>query len=535
MKAVVLLMLMMSFCKASAYQEGQAYAKQNTTQPTLESTGLNPSSNPVEASYTHESMRTKLEQEKQSNETFLKIKKAQKERPQYQIEVTLPKVEVQETDNGKVSFEAEEGNAHIPDFAERKCVISGETYTQTCRMQLVIDLVVTPQITNNEWYCPNGGSHTVLTCGRSNKDISDSDYYTRNCYGCRNRTVIVQPKKVEITKEEWVGCEDLEAMRDRGEAEVLSETPGPRNEERMINGEKITRDYFETTRVYALNTKVVNTCETFRILGCQLQESKCAQEKQLQEGPKICLMYEHTYQCPLVKPGNNHTKVKFGLDIPKGPPAIANQNMVQALSQLEAMKQMSNLKTINGDKVTFMKGDAMSCTTNFGGGFKDCCRSNGGFGTNIGLATGCSTEEKNLQNAKKERRCVFVGSRVKNKVLGINFSKEYRYCCFPSRLSLAMQSGVRSQLNQNFGNVDNPLCEGLKPDELTRVDLSQIDLSDTFQDIMGGVNKMQQTVQNDFKHLNQRFTTETREPNALRTKLEEGQEQRKVHGENYVY
>lgn len=188
-----------------------------------------------------------------------------------------------------------------------------------------------------------------------------------------------------------------------------------------------------------------------------------------------------------------------------------NQNMMNALSQLEAMKQMAKLKTVDGNQVTFLKGDPMTCTTNFGGSFKDCCREKGGFGTTIKLATECTAQELNLQKAKKEGRCVFIGSRSKNQTLGINFSKEYGYCCFPSRLSLAIQSGARSQLGKNFGDVSDPHCEGLHPNELTHVDFSKIDLSDTFKEVIEGTQKMTSAVKRDLSQTQQRFKDESRE------------------------
>lgn len=526
MKDFFIFLSMISVCFADAYQEGQAYAKTNETKPSLESTKLNPSANPIENSYTHESMRAKLEQEVQTNETFLQIKKAQKERPEFEIEVTIPAVEGAIAQEGREEVSTEEGSDKISDFIEKKCMFSGQRYTQTCRRQLVIALAITPEIKRDQRYCPHGGEH-VLRGGAFRK--------TRSCAGCETRSVIVQAKKVDVIQEEWVGCEDLEEMRDRGEAEVLSETPGLQNETRIINGEPVTREYFETTRVYALNTKVINTCEPLRALECQQINSRCTQEKQLLEGPKICLMFEKIYKCPLMKTSKNRTKNKLGLDIPKGPQPVANQNMVQALSQLEAIKQMSLLKTIDGDKVTFMKGDAMSCTTNFGGSFKDCCKSNGGFGASMHMATKCSAEEKNLQRAKQEGRCVFVGSRKKNNALGINFSKEYRYCCFPTRLSLAIQSGARTQLGKNFGSADVPSCEGLNPEDLKHVDFSQIDLSDTFKDIMESMNKMKSTVRKDFSHLQNRFATKTRDPVELDNTLKAAVSKRMEKGEDDVY
>lgn len=496
-----------SFCMADGFNDGKAYTQQNHQDaPSLDQTGLNPTNNPIEAGLTHDTIAARLESEKKRDDIFLSIKHAQKEREQVEIDVTLPEVDVQDDKSGNISISADDAQEGA-EYINKTCLINGEHYTQICRRQRIIELEVIPQQTKIYRYCAEGGSHGRVQC-RINGEMNIQSW---SCSDCATRTIITRPKKVTIIKEEWVGCEDLEAMRDRGDAEVLCETPGPLNERRIIQGEEITRDYFETTREYALNTKVIDTCAPLKILGCQQIDARCGEEKQLEDGPKICLMYEKTYQCPLAKSDQKQTHMKFGLDIPKGPPVIANQNMMQALSQLEALKQMAKLKTVDGNNITFLKGEAMTCTTNFGGSFKDCCHEKGGFGTKIKMATQCTTQELNLQRAKKEGRCVFIGSRAKNNTLGINFSKEYGYCCFPSRLSLSIQRGARQQLGLTFGDVNNPQCDGLRAEDLERVDFSTIDLSDTFQDIMKSTEKMKSAVQDDLSYAQKRFKNQKRD------------------------
>lgn len=329
MKTFVLWLGLIAICLADATQEGRAYAKDNHIQPTVEATGLNPSENPAETAYSDASMREMVEREKQSNETFLHIKKAQNEREDELIEVKLLDVEVDTLQEGSADVLVANGNAGNTDSINKTCLVSGDHYTQTCKMQRLIDLVVIPEVKERKRYCSNGGKHSRLINRGRDAGESSSDFFEWKCSGCCEKDSVKTPKSVTITKEEWVGCEDLEAMRDRGDAEVLSETPGVLNDVRVIQGETMTRDYFETTRVYALNTKSVDTCTPLRVLGCELKESRCVDEKQIQEGPKICLMYKKTYACPLECPlaqnDHNQTKIKFGLHIPKGPPVIANQ------------------------------------------------------------------------------------------------------------------------------------------------------------------------------------------------------------------
>ena len=121
------------------------------------------------------------------------------------------------------------------------------------------------------------------------------------------------------------------------------------------------------------------------------------------------------------------------------------------------------------------------------------------------IATECTTEEKNLAEARSQKRCVFVGARKKNQTLGMNVSKEYVYCCFSNKLGLAIQQGARSQLGQNFGSAEAPTCDGLTPDELSRVDFERLDLSETFADIAASAQKATRDVQIDLSQKQRQF------------------------------
>lgn len=509
MRIVVVFLMIVTFCFSNAFEEGKRYVAQNDQEISLDATGFIPSDSPKEASlYDTNALENKIKKESQSNKTFQQIRKVQRERVPIEVEVIIPEIEGVSLDNGKLEFErARESQDERDEFITENCHTSGESYPRSCQRQLSMNLVVTPAVYRQEWYCPNGGTHSICT----SRTDCDRDYYEYSCFGCEEKKSCVTPKKVTITQEEWQGCEEFEAMRDRGEAEVISETPGPYNETRQIQGESIQREYFETTRVYALNTQKINTCTPLKALGCQRLSSRCIEEKILEEGPKICLKHEHLYQCRKETSLRGEFPSKFGISIPKAPPVIANQNMMKALSQLEALKQTASLKTQEGSQITFLKGDMMSCTTNFGGSFKDCCRSEGGFGTNIGLATGCTPSELTLQKAKREGRCVFIGARSKNKVLGINFSKEYGYCCFQSQLVFAIQEGARKQLGKDFGSLQDPQCNGLTGDELQRVDFGQLDLSETFENIMTSATHMQKTVKTHLTHAQKRFKEASRD------------------------
>jgi conjugal transfer mating pair stabilization protein TraN len=287
----------------------------------------------------------------------------------------------------------------------------------------------------------------------------------------------------------------------------------------------------------------MNECKEYEALGCQLISSRCVEEKILAEGGKICLLRENTYRCQLVAASDRpKTTDNLGLKIPTGPKTIANQNMVKALSQLEAMRQMSKHMVGGEHDLKIFRGDAMSCTTNFGGSLKDCCKSDGGIGVKMKVSTECTAEEQNLQRANSEGRCFLVGPKRKNKSLDINFSKEYVYCCWPTKLSAAVQKGGRTQLGfgeHPFGTPDSPECRGLTPDELSRVDFDHVDLSSVYADVMATTQKMTRIIQSDLQPAQARFKTEAHKEGVEKNQedlvqaIKESQERGEPH--EYVF
>ena len=58
---------------------------------------------------------------------------------------------------------------------------------------------------------------------------------------------------------------------------------------------------------------------------------------------------------------------------------------------------------------------------------------------------------------------------------------------------------------KDFGSAQNPSCSGLTPDELSRVDFSQVDLSDTFADVIASAQKMSKEIQIDLAQKQRQF------------------------------
>lgn len=432
--------------------------------------------------------------EKEASETFrsdktaLLIQKSHQTREMVQVDL-----DHLELDNegliknmGDVSLEANSG------FEIKTCRTLGESYNSVCKRQRIVKLRIVPETKTAVSYCP----------GHERKERQwhgHFKHWTEYCGGCSTREVIV-PKKVKVTKEVWVGCEAEDKRHKKGLCELVDETLGPLNETRMIDGEEVTRNYWETTRLYKCGSKrgaKADNCDTLKALKCVHQSGNCIKERLSAGGARVCLVFEHKYKCP----ASNSYSQNGMRGLPKGycmtgdcikTTKTSNNNMLDALSKLEALNQIQ--KTHQKNPITIFAGEPKSCTTNFGGSFKDCCGGMDGIGLTLNLARKCSAEEFGLAEARGKKACVFVGQRKKNKTLDINFSRQYVYCCFPTKLGRLFQEQGRKQLGLVFGSPKNPDCRGLTLHELQRIDMSKIDFSEVFVEMAENAAKAAQNL-----------------------------------------
>lgn len=372
----------------------------------------------------------------------------------------------------------------------KTCKRRGDMYHQTCKRERIVTLEVLPELGHhNPRYCP----------GHRESRAWGTKHVLRHCGGCAGgEYVIDRPKTVNILRDEWVGCETEEALRDSGVAELESLTSSLVENPKIIQGEPVAGDIWEETRVYRVGTDTQDTCAPLRALGCVDEGGKCTQLKRLSDGTRICLEYEHVFRCEAGQTSFKSPK-GFHLQTSDLPTYIGNQNMGEALARLEGLKQASLFMEKDGASViSIFKGESRRCSTNFGGAFKDCCKSTGGRGVRMRLATACTPEEIELAEWRSQKRCVFVGSRQTKNTFGMNLSKEYVYCCFPSLLARAIQQGGRAQLSLDFGTARAPNCNGFTPHGLQRLDWSRLDLSEALEDVMTSAKQAGEALQRDF-------------------------------------
>ncbi len=142
----------------------------------------------------------------------------------------------------------------------------------------------------------------------------------------------------------------------------------------------------------------------------------------------------------------------------------------QAVSELAALAAAGkDVAALNGVDVRAFTGKAKFCKK-FAAGFSNCCKDSG-WGQDVGLAR-CSSEEKALAKAKKDKLTVSIGNSAL-KGSGDLHGEKRSYCQFDSKLAqIVQQQGRNGQLHIGFGGASSPDCRGITVAELRRLILT---------------------------------------------------------------
>lgn len=160
-----------------------------------------------------------------------------------------------------------------------------------------------------------------------------------------------------------------------------------------------------------------------------------------------------------------------------------NNDFGQAVAELAALAAAGkDVAALNGVDVRAFTGKAKYCKK-FAAGFSNCCKDSG-WGQDVGLAR-CSSDEKALAKAKKDKLTVSVGEFCSKKVLGVCLEKKRSYCQFDSKLAqIVQQQGRNGQLHISFGGASSPNCRGITVDELQRINFDSLDFTNFMEDLM---------------------------------------------------
>jgi hypothetical protein len=198
----------------------------------------------------------------------------------------------------------------------------------------------------------------------------------------------------------------------------------------------------------------------------------------------ICVLRKQTYSCPS---GKKSLK-SYWASNQENPFCLtgncadtsyeANGELLNVMSQLSALREAQNdLRNFQ----TIFKGQHRWCTRNCID-FRDCCGSGKGWGVSLRLSS-CDAQEIELGTLRDKNLCIQVGTYCAERHLGVCTRKKTTFCCYGTKMARLIQQNGRVQLGTGFGSPESPSCEGLSPDQLSRIDFSKINFSEIFEDI----------------------------------------------------
>jgi conjugal transfer mating pair stabilization protein TraN len=157
-----------------------------------------------------------------------------------------------------------------------------------------------------------------------------------------------------------------------------------------------------------------------------------------------------------------------------------DKDLTQAVAMLNALKDAKK-GIVGDDLINVFKGSDEHCDKKLAG-YTNCCTKMGGWGKALGA--GCSAEAKNLAKKRKEKKCVEIGTFCKTKFLGACVIKRTTFCCYDSIIAKIINQEAKKQLGRNNGYAENPNCTGLNKEDLERIDLSNVDFTEFYEEIV---------------------------------------------------
>ena len=281
--------------------------------------------------------------------------------------------------------------------------------------------------------------------------------------------------------DEWRGCEQHEKMVEEGLCQYGARTLSIGPQTRNISGQQVYKDEWQYTQRYDCKM-IKDECSPLRAQGCVQVGSDCKEFRQ-----NRCWIYAQKYHCPDAQGGVGRIKSpSSGAFCLTGDchnaSFDANQDMLEVISRLNLLKEIQDSWRENGNNLPIFKGTDQRCSRNCIN-FKDCCRRMKGWGVSLHLA-GCSSEEGQLALLREKNLCHQVGTYCAKKVLGKCVTKNTSFCCFGSKMARLLQEQGRAQLGLPWGGAEAPNCRGFTIEELSKLDLSKLDFSEMFSDIM---------------------------------------------------
>ncbi|MBP9777573.1 MAG: conjugal transfer protein TraN [Rickettsiaceae bacterium] len=330
------------------------------------------------------------------------------------------------------------------------------------------------------------GAYQLGDCNNPVVDIhiGQGGNYHKYKYALRGVVVTVYMESQDspvVTDSFASDCAEINKRIDLGLCTETKNVCVEPNASKVINGVEVTRDCWRYESSYGCGvSNAFNNCSSLDARQCLKIGTECTK---FNSG--ICIEQRNSYRC-FTKKCEDNSNIICGdaqkilcLDgncVDKASPAESSFSDSAAKLSVISQAIKNTPESFTEDTRFIFPGQIMSCRKS-SYGFSDCCK-NKGWGQDLELVK-CSDEEKALGLSKQDGRAIFI-----NKYNHKNSDRSDEiYCVFDSKIAKIIQEqGRHGQLSLTFGAGKHPDCGGISPNQLAKINIDKINLSDAFAD-----------------------------------------------------
>ena len=156
----------------------------------------------------------------------------------------------------------------------------------------------------------------------------------------------------------------------------------------------------------------------------------------------------------------------------------ANTGFVDSAAKLNMVMELGGEEFDRGN-LLFFRGERRACRIRWGG-LADCCKNSGLL---VGLGK-CTESERLLAQERHAGNTHYLGVRCAKRIFGVCVRKERVWCVFGSKLGRILQEAARAQLGIGWNS-----CRGFTVQEMERIDLEAVDLSEFTSNLVDGASE----------------------------------------------
>ena len=266
---------------------------------------------------------------------------------------------------------------------------------------------------------------------------------------------------------------------------------------RNINGKNVTRSWWELIHSYNCDDSgFVNSCSPYENSPvCRQSETPVCQSF---DDDGNCAYASYTYICKSDTSftANCDSEALCADGSCDGATEEENTDYAEASAWLNFLDDMADKNRCDGDATTPVEEDGVvveDCQENrldegnatpevFSGEYLTCRRGNTNCCDLDGQGS-CSAEEERLAARRLAGAAHYLGMRC-NYFLGICVSVDEYWCAYASKFARVFQEEAHDQTGAQLNYPSTPHCPPLSIEQLQALDISQMDLSEIYGDLL---------------------------------------------------